>query len=228
MPKSKCRRTRAFVCKRLRIAYQEAAKKGQKMAQNRLAECYFAGKGVIKNLKEAVFWYQKAAEQNFLSAWLALGKLYEIGGMGVEKNFSEAVRHYSWIHDQASLVEQLNLPKDYVQSGDAKKLNWSDAKYLHVDDSIKTTIAQACYRLGSCCETSKGIERNLKAAAKYYQKAANLGDTSAQQALARLYGQSGLSGSPIYVPRDRKLSASKATLGANSSSGSRQLPHRKG
>ena len=39
------------------------AKQGQVEAQFTLAEVYYFGKGTGKNLKQALFWYEKAAQQ---------------------------------------------------------------------------------------------------------------------------------------------------------------------
>jgi len=43
--------------------YRESAEQGNADAQYMLGECYYYGAGVEVNHKEAVKWYQKAAEQ---------------------------------------------------------------------------------------------------------------------------------------------------------------------
>jgi TPR repeat protein len=43
------------------------------------------GKGVLKNDKQAVYWYQKAAEQGLAEAQYNLGAMYANGAMSCPK-----------------------------------------------------------------------------------------------------------------------------------------------
>lgn len=45
------------------VDYRAAAEKGDAEAQYNLGNCYFKGEEVSKNMKEAVKWLRKAAEQ---------------------------------------------------------------------------------------------------------------------------------------------------------------------
>ncbi len=49
--------------KKAYLYYKMAAENGFATAQVNLAECYKKGKGVEKDLDEAIYWYQKAAKQ---------------------------------------------------------------------------------------------------------------------------------------------------------------------
>ena len=62
-----------------------AADLGHARAQYELGACYFFGKGVEKDEKEAVKWYRRAAEQGDAAAQTNLGICYE-NGDGVPKN----------------------------------------------------------------------------------------------------------------------------------------------
>ena len=53
---------------------------------------YGSGQGVEQDFKEAVKWYQKAAEQGFADAQFSLGVVYA-NGQGVEQNYVTA---YAW------------------------------------------------------------------------------------------------------------------------------------
>ena len=47
--------------------YQTAAENGDAEAQNELGVCYYYGRrGVEKDYQQAVYWYQKAAEQGYV------------------------------------------------------------------------------------------------------------------------------------------------------------------
>ena len=54
---------------------------------------YDTGKGVLKDDKEAVKWYRKAAEQGDAKAQNNLGVKYG-NGLGVLKDYKEAVKWY--------------------------------------------------------------------------------------------------------------------------------------
>jgi TPR repeat protein len=43
-----------------------------------LAELYDSGVGTEKNLKQAIFWYAKAAQQGFIAAQYKLATIYYI------------------------------------------------------------------------------------------------------------------------------------------------------
>ncbi|MBN2647329.1 MAG: sel1 repeat family protein [Thiotrichales bacterium] len=55
---------------------------------------YADGVGVAQNAKNALFWFEKAAERGEALAMTRLGMLYETGGTGVTANFAEA---QSWM-----------------------------------------------------------------------------------------------------------------------------------
>ena len=58
-----------------------------------LGLCYDYGKGLQKDVAEAVKWYAKAAEKGYASAQSNLGFAFE-KGLGVPKNEKEAMRWY--------------------------------------------------------------------------------------------------------------------------------------
>jgi uncharacterized protein len=65
--------------------FQEAAKSGDRYAQNELAYMYAAGKGTKRNKKKAFLWYQRAANQGLPSAEFNLGLMY-LHGIGTQQN----------------------------------------------------------------------------------------------------------------------------------------------
>ena len=54
---------------------RQAAERGNAIAQFNLGTTYSRGKGVAQDDEQAVFWYQKAAEQGHVDAQKALKKL---------------------------------------------------------------------------------------------------------------------------------------------------------
>ena len=72
---------------------QKKAEAGDASAQYNLAERYYFGEDIGKNLSKAVELYKKSAEQGFASAQYGLGGLY-ILGKGVPKDL---VLAYAWL-----------------------------------------------------------------------------------------------------------------------------------
>ena len=60
---------------------------------NCLGECYFLGKGINWDFDEAVYWFQKAAQQGNADAQYYLGECY-YHGLGVKKDKRQGIRWY--------------------------------------------------------------------------------------------------------------------------------------
>lgn len=71
-------------------ALKEKAEQGDAVAQNKLGEAYEYGKGVDQDLREAAYWYKKAAGKGLAEAQFNLGVLYG-AGEGVPQSFDKAV-----------------------------------------------------------------------------------------------------------------------------------------
>ena len=73
--------------------YTIAAKKGHKVAQKNLGDCYYYGQGIEQDYNQAFIWYQKAARQDVPSSYNGLGNCYQYGH-GVEQDYKEAAKWY--------------------------------------------------------------------------------------------------------------------------------------
>jgi TPR repeat protein len=82
--------------------YMEEAKGGDMWAQEALGDMYYSGKGVERDLEEAVKWYLLAAEQGLKRSAFMLGIIYA--------KKKEDVIGYAWLHF-ASLTKYL-LPME--------------------------------------------------------------------------------------------------------------------
>ena len=74
------------------------AEAGDAEEQGFLGWMYAEGKGVEQDFKEAVKWYQKAADQGDASAQFSLAAMYEVG-KGVEQDYVTA---YAWANIAAA------------------------------------------------------------------------------------------------------------------------------
>ena len=88
------------------------AEKGDALSQLILGQMYLEGYGVLKDDKEAVKWYLKAAEQGNALAQFSLAKKYQ-GGKGVLQDHKEAVRWYRKAAEQGYGPAQLDLGEMY-------------------------------------------------------------------------------------------------------------------
>jgi len=104
-----------------------AAQQGYAPAQYNLAECYYNGKGVNKEidkqhqyfrratpdeLGQAYIWYSKAAEQGHIVAQYNLARLY-YSGEGVERDISEAIEWCFKAAEQGFVAAQYSLALCY-------------------------------------------------------------------------------------------------------------------
>ena len=163
---------------------KKAAEQGDAQAQYNLGNCYAFGKGVEKNLSEAVKWWRKAAEQGDAQAQFNLGVCYA-NGDGVEKNPTEAVKWYRKAAEQGFAQAQFNLGVCYA-NGDGVEKNLSEAVKWYRKAAEQGYAQAQCY-LGFCYAFGKGVEKNPTEAVKWYRKAAEQGDAQAQFNLGNCY-----------------------------------------
>ena len=84
------------------------AEAGDAEAQTNLGAMYYNGQGVEQDFKEAIKWFQKAADLGFSNAQSNLGMMYE-RGQGLEQDFKEAVKWYQKAAKQGDVGAQFNL-----------------------------------------------------------------------------------------------------------------------
>ena len=84
------------------------AEQGNERLQAKIGWMYNEGKGVGKNITEALKWYRLAAVQGNASAQYNLGVMYEKGN-GVLKDYAEALKWYRLAAEQGFASAQVNL-----------------------------------------------------------------------------------------------------------------------
>ena len=108
------------------------AKKGDKKRQYELAQKYQSGyKDIKQDVKEAFFWYQKAADQGHPKAQGMLG-LYYKNGIGTEKDTIKAKEWYTKASANGHVMSDLNHGMLLLQE---KDYSGSDAYFQKVIDS---------------------------------------------------------------------------------------------
>ena len=170
---------------------------------------YEKGLGVSKDYKEAVEWYQKAAEQGHararshqsnlesvlkfeecrsraqqgnVKAQNNLGWMYE-NGRGVAQDYKEAVKWYRKAAMQGYADAQYNLGVRYA-NGEGVEQDDKEAVMWYRSVIIEHVKAQ--YNLGWMYENGRGVVKSIPKAREWYKVAADQGNEDAEKALTKL------------------------------------------
>lgn len=112
-------------------------------AQFRYAEMLRDGRGVAKNIREAVAWTRKAADGGLAAAQCQMGLFY-MNGLGVEQDDDKAVEWLDKAAAQDHAQAQYNLGIYYAKFSDKESQRLA-LKWLN--DAVKQDYADAEYNL---------------------------------------------------------------------------------
>ena len=161
-----------------------SAEQGDADAQFNLFNCYFGGKGVKKDISQAIYWLRKAAENGHAKAQCKLGFYYSFG-IFVKQNSEKAVYWYAKAAEQDDADAQFFLGECFEKgNGVVKDLGQAVYWYTKAAEQGQND-AQFC--LGNCYFFCKGVERNPEKAVYWWTKAAEQGNSGAQYNLGVCY-----------------------------------------
>ncbi len=155
------------------IPNMTVAKTGDAKAEYQVGYYYEQKKG---DYKEAVKWYQKAADQNYTDAFYRLGRCYEYG-KGIGKNYGKAVKCFRQAVEQDHVGAQYRLGRCYELGKGVTKDYKKALKFYHVAANQDYVSAQ--YGLSRLYK-QKG---NHSEALKWYRLAAKQGHSKAKKYL---------------------------------------------
>ncbi len=95
--------------------YKKAAELGSAQAQHFVANCYRFGLATTKDENEAVRWYRKAADQDYLQSIYALAEFHMWGSYGVEKSTEKAVQLWHKAAETGDVIAQHSLGNLYLE-----------------------------------------------------------------------------------------------------------------
>lgn len=147
---------------------QYCAELGDKRCQNLLGLWYLHGVGTEQNNKLAVEWFEKAAEQDYASAFFNIGDLY-CKGLGVEVDNQRAVHYYNEGADRKHCGCQYRLGECYLK-GIGVDIDKDLAFSLFMDSSLQG-CTPAMFALYLCYLNGWGTEKDKNAAIKFLKKA---------------------------------------------------------
>lgn len=144
---------------------KEKAEKGDAAAQNTLGVWYYTGKGNIKqDYKEALKWWALSAKQDNPDAIGNMALCYQLG-RGTQKDSLMAA----------------NLYEVAIKKGNKNIIPQHEAIVKNTGSIFSCLLLQECYQKGI------GVEKNVKKANEYLEKAANEKHLPSQYTLALNY-----------------------------------------
>jgi len=168
--------------------YEKLAKEGNPIAQDRLGYLhsgiqilFYLGKKEkapqdllkMEDKKKAVYWYRKAALQDYDKAQLDLGMMYE-DGEGVLKDNNKAYEWFLKAANQGNSTAMLRIAYMY-QDGRLKENNKKMIEWFKKSANKENSMAQKI--LGQLYSDGKAVLRDYKKSIYWYKKAIKNGDT---------------------------------------------------
>lgn len=164
--------------------FSKGIESGLVVEQRNIGFCYELGKGVVKDLDKAFYWYSRAAQYKSILESNDLGISY-IYGRGVSKDYATAVYLYLKSSKHGDHMAQNNLAWCYANGkGIPKDLNKA---FYWFENSAKAGDILARTNLALFYELGKSVAINLEKSFYWYSKAAYKGEQYAQNKLGLCY-----------------------------------------
>jgi len=156
------------------LSLRLAAANGDPSAEFEVALRFDEGRGVERNLTEAVTWYQRSASRGFAPAQYRLGTLYE-RGLGVPMDRGRAMAWYRSAAEKGHVKAMHNFA---VLVANGASSDFKTAAYWF-EEAAARGLVDSQYNLAVLYESGHGVERDLKQAYKWFALAARGGDQEA-------------------------------------------------
>lgn len=168
---------------------------------NSMGYMYAHGRGVKRDYKKAMEWYQKAANQGDAVAKNNIGDLYYFG-RGVKQDYQEAMKWYQQAAKQGNAAAQHNIGYLYecgngVNQDYQEAMKWYRKASERGSNAAKENLTQLQKQLSSidvsrtkssaCPVNSYGVQKDCEEDMQKYRKAAEQGDADAQNSMGDLY-----------------------------------------
>lgn len=165
--------------------YRADAINGDATAQYNLGLSYYNGWGIKADTIQAIYWWQKSAEQGFPYAQNNMGAAYSKGWGNLTKNQEMAIYWYKKAAEKDWAIPQKNLGEIYEDKNNYEEAYIWYKKAAKHNNSPESYYAQ--YRLGYLLTYGKGTMMNKTLGLTWTKRAAINGNASGQEALADFY-----------------------------------------
>lgn len=149
----------------------------------KLADDYFAGRGVAQDFEQSAYWFEKAANAGDPEAQMQMGYFYQ-AGIGVTKDLARAANWYQLAASSGLANAKVNLAIVYLWGTGVNK-NEQLAFQLMLEAAGKGSALADCY-LGDMYYVGVGVPQDRAAGEKWYRKAAKLHEPRAEYDLGLL------------------------------------------
>ena len=151
----------------------KAAEKGEALAQIYLGNKYQHGKGeVTRDFAQAVYWYKKAADQDWATAQYDLGQMY-FRGEGVTQDYNQAFQWFKKAAEQGDAKVQHILGTMYDQG---KGVEEDDKQAVHwYRKAAEQNHAPAQSNLGVLYAKGEGVMQDFIVAHMWFNIASSSG-----------------------------------------------------
>ena len=155
------------------------AEAGDADAQSSLGQWYQLGieipglKTPKKDMKEAVKWYTKAAEQGQMKAQFRLGRIYLDGGGEIIKDEKEGIKWFMKAAEQGDAASMNSMGVCYLKGSGVPK-DEKEAVKWHEKAAAKGDEC-GLFSLAVCYNNGLGVPKDEKEALKWFLKAAESG-----------------------------------------------------
>ncbi|KWV44925.1 hemagglutinin [Rhizobium altiplani] len=157
----------------------DAARSGDPLALFEIGARYSEGRaGVAADPKEAISWYQLAADKGFGPAEYRLGNIYE-KGTGVDRDIAKAKQYYDQAANRGNASAMHNLAVLYA-SGALGQQDYKAAADWFVK-AADLGITDSQFNLAILCARGNGVTQDLTESYKWFAIAAKGGDKDAAQ-----------------------------------------------
>lgn len=153
-----------------------AAAQGNPSALLEVGNRYAEGKGVGRDVNEAIVWFTRAANLGSAAAQYRLGSFYE-KGYGVNKDLKQAVSWYEKSAIAGNRKSMHNLAVLYAEGYQGKPNFELSMKWFR--EGAERGLADSQYNLGVIYARGLGVKQDLVEAYKWFAIAAEAGDSEA-------------------------------------------------
>jgi TPR repeat protein len=147
---------------------QAAADDGRVSKEVALGEAYLTGQGAPHDLKQAAYWYEKAAGQGDPAAQNQIGYLYQTG-LGVPLDPIRAVHWYQLAASNGLTDAKVNLAVAYLWGSGVQKDPATAERLLH--EAAEKGNGIALTYLGDMYFMGIGVPKDEAVGEKWYEKA---------------------------------------------------------
>lgn len=167
------------------LYYKHASEKGFSNAQNKLAYFYQYGNSiVVQDIQMALFWHNKAADNNHPESLNSLGSFY-LQGIGVTVDYSSAMQYFMEASKLGNIYAYYNIGLIY-EYGYGVPVNVSTAFFWYEQSALKGNLGGACKIASMYCR-GIGTLIDYQLAYKWYLEAAEQNYSEGFEGLANMY-----------------------------------------